>query len=91
VEKPPTRLSAAWTAVAAAVVLLIALIVFIGQNTQQSSVNFLGAHAKAPTSVVLLIAAVTGAVIVITVGMGRILQLRRSASCAAPMDIRPPT
>jgi uncharacterized integral membrane protein len=33
VEKPPTRLSAAWTAVAAAVVLLIALIVFIGQNT----------------------------------------------------------
>ena len=75
----PTRLSATWTAVVAAAVVLVALVIFIGQNSQQSSVNFLGAHGKAPTSVVLLIAALAGAAIVIIVGIARILQLRRSA------------
>lgn len=83
VSAAPTRLSAAWTAVVIAVVILVALVVFIAQNTQQSSVNFLGAHGRAPTSVVLLIAAVAGALIVIVVGTARILQLRRGARRAA--------
>jgi uncharacterized integral membrane protein len=74
-----TRLSASWTAVVAAAIVLIALVIFIGQNTQQSTVNFLGAHGKAPTAVVLLIAALAGAVIVIAVGIARILQLRKTA------------
>jgi uncharacterized integral membrane protein len=77
-----TRLSASWTAVVAAAIVLIALVIFIGQNTQQSSVNFLGAHGKAPTAVVLLIAALAGAVIVIAVGVARILQLRKTAKQA---------
>jgi uncharacterized integral membrane protein len=77
VERTPTRLSATWTAVVVAVVMLVALVIFIAQNTQQSMVNFLGAHGKAPTSVVLLIAAIAGALIVIIVGIARILQLRR--------------
>jgi uncharacterized integral membrane protein len=81
-ERMPTRLSATWTAVVAAVVILVALVIFIAQNTQQSMVNFLGAHGKAPTSVVLLIAAVAGALIVIIVGIARILQLRRIAKLA---------
>jgi uncharacterized integral membrane protein len=85
-DAPPhsssTRLSATWTAVVAAAVVLIALVIFIGQNTQQSSVNFLGVHGKAPTSVVLLIAALAGAAIVIIVGIARILQLRRNAKQA---------
>jgi uncharacterized integral membrane protein len=79
VHRSPTRLSATWTAVVAAAVVLVALVIFIGQNTQQSSVNFLGAHGKAPTSVVLLVAATAGALIVIIVGIARILQLRRVA------------
>jgi uncharacterized integral membrane protein len=81
-ERTPTRLSATWTAVVVAAVILVALVIFIGQNTQQSSVNFLGAHGKAPTSVVLLIAATAGALIVVIVGIGRILQLRRVAKHA---------
>jgi len=68
--------------VVVAAVILVALVIFIGQNTQQSSVNFLGAHGKAPTSVVLLIAATAGALIVVIVGIGRILQLRRVAKHA---------
>ena len=82
IHRSPTRLSATWTAVVAAAVVLIALIIFIGQNTQQSSVNFLGAHGKAPTSVVLLIAATAGTLIVIIVGIARIIQLQHVAKHA---------
>jgi uncharacterized integral membrane protein len=78
-----TRVSASWTAVVAAAFVLILLVIFIGQNTQQSTVKFLWAHGRAPTSVVLLIAAVAGALVVIIVGTARILQLRRTAKHAA--------
>jgi uncharacterized integral membrane protein len=79
----PTRVSASWTAVVAAAFVLILLVIFIAQNTQQSTVKFLWAHGKAPTSVVLLIAAVAGALVVIIVGIARIVQLRRAARRAA--------
>jgi uncharacterized integral membrane protein len=75
-----TRVSASWTAVVVAAFVLILLIIFIAQNTHRSSVNFLWLHGSAPTAVVLLIAAVAGALIVVTVAVARILQLRRSAS-----------
>jgi uncharacterized integral membrane protein len=60
--------------------VLILLVIFIAQNTQHSSVNFLWFHGRAPTAVVLLIAAIAGALVVITVAIARILQLRRAAS-----------
>jgi uncharacterized integral membrane protein len=75
----PTRISASWTAVVAAVVVLILLVIFVAENTQRSTVNFVGFHGHAPTAVVLLIAAIAGAVIVIIVGVARILQLRKAA------------
>lgn len=75
----PTRINASWTALVAAVLLLILLVIFIAENPQRSSVNFLGFHGHAPTAVVLLIAVIAGAVIVIIVGGARILQLRRAA------------
>jgi uncharacterized integral membrane protein len=63
-----------------AALVLVLLIIFIAQNTQHSSVNFLWLHGTAPTAVVLLIAAAAGALIVVTVDVARILQLRRAAS-----------
>jgi uncharacterized integral membrane protein len=75
-----TRVSASWTAVVVAAFVLVLLIIFIAQNTQHSSVNFLWLHGTAPTAVVLLIAAAAGALIVVTVAVARILQLRRAAS-----------
>ena len=83
-HRTPTRISASWTAVVAAVVILIVLVVFIGENTQASTVNFVGFHGRAPTAVVLLIAALSGAVIVLTVGLARILQLRHDARHSGP-------
>ena len=91
----PTRLSAIWTAVVVAVVVLIALIVFIAQNTQRTRINFLWAHGEGPTSVVMLIAAVAGAIIVLVAGGARIIQLRRmehrrsGASEASPASSDP--
>ena len=75
-----TRVSASWTAVVVAALVLVLSVIFIAQNTQRSSVNFFGLHGTAPTAVVLLIAAAAGAIIVVIVGVARILQLRRAAS-----------
>jgi uncharacterized integral membrane protein len=75
----PTRISASWTAVVAAVILLVVLVIFIAENTQRSTVNFVGFHGHAPTAVVLLISVIAGAVIVVIVGAARILQLRKVA------------
>jgi uncharacterized integral membrane protein len=80
----PTRISASWTAVVAAVVVLILLVIFIAENTQRSTVNFVGFHGHAPTAVALLVAAIAGAVIVIIVGVARILQLRKVAKHSEP-------
>jgi|GEM_PF-283400 len=79
VHSSSTRASASWTAVVIGVVILILLVIFVAQNTEQSSVTFLWLHGRAPTAVVLLIAAIAGAVIVIAVGVARILQLRKEA------------
>jgi uncharacterized integral membrane protein len=78
-----TRVSASWTAVVVAAFLLVLLIIFVAQNTQRSSVNFLWLHGTAPAAVVILIAAAVGALVVVIVGVARILQLRRAARTAS--------
>jgi len=75
----PTRTSAAWAAVVVATALAILLVIFVAENTQSATINFLGAHGHAPTSVTILVAAIVGAVLVLVVGIARILQLRRVA------------
>jgi len=87
-----TRLSATWTGVVAALIILVVLIVFIAENTQHSTVSFFGQHGSAPVAVLLLIAAVAGALIVVLVGAARLLQLRladRRARAAAGESARP--
>jgi uncharacterized integral membrane protein len=87
-----TRLSATWTGVVAALIILVVLIVFIAENTQHSTVSFFGQHGSAPVAVLLLIAAVAGALIVVLVGAARLLQLRladRRARAAAGGSARP--
>jgi len=77
--RTPTRASAGWTAVVIGLVVLILLVIFIAQNTQQASINFLGAHARWPTSAVILVAAAAGAAVAVVAGVARILELRRGA------------
>ena len=72
-----SRTSGAWLAVTLLAVLLLVLIVFVAQNTQDVEVSFLGWNGQAPLAVALLIAALVGIAIALVAGTLRILQLRR--------------
>lgn len=75
----PTRLSGAWTAAVVAIVLVVAMLIFILQNGREVPISFVSAHGHLPLGVALLFAAVIGALIVVGCGTARILQLRRVA------------
>ncbi len=71
-----TRIGGAWVAVAVAVVLGVALIDFIVQNTRSVRVEFFAANGQMPVAVALLGAALAGAFLVLAVGVARTTQLR---------------
>ena len=72
-----SRTSSAWFAVVALAALLLVLVIFIAQNTQDVEVSFLGWDGRAPLSVSLLVAALVGIVLAVVAGSLRILQLHR--------------
>jgi uncharacterized integral membrane protein len=74
-----TRISAAWVATAAALLLLVMLIVFILQNTARVEVHYLGLAGSLPLGMALLIASVGGGVVVAIAGIARVTQLRMKA------------
>jgi uncharacterized integral membrane protein len=74
-----TRLSRAWVVTAGALVLLVALIIFIAQNNEKVKIQFLGLHGQFSLALALLMAAVAGGLIVVGIGTARIIQLRRTA------------
>ncbi len=65
-----------WVAIAIAAILLIALIIFVAENSQKVTISFLGAHGRISLALAILIAAVAGVLIALLVGSARILQLR---------------
>ncbi len=71
-----TRISAAWAAVAFAVVLGAALVDFIVENTHSVHINFFSASGYIPMDVVVLVAALVGAFVVLGIGVSRTTQLR---------------
>jgi len=71
-----TRTGGAWTGLAAGAIVLIFLLIFILENTQQASIGYFGAHGHLPLGVALLLAAVGGALLVIIPGTGRILLIQ---------------
>ncbi len=75
---PRGRPKAAWTGVTVGVLVAILLIVFIAQNTRRVQLSFLGWDGDVSLAVALLVAAVSGAAIVLLVGTIRVTQLRRA-------------
>jgi uncharacterized integral membrane protein len=71
-----TRTSAAWLTTAIGVIVGVALIDFIAQNTRDVRIEFFWAHGQMPIAVALLAALVAGAIIVLAIGIGRVAQLR---------------
>ncbi|MFN8192656.1 MAG: lipopolysaccharide assembly protein LapA domain-containing protein [Nocardioidaceae bacterium] len=72
-----SRVSSAWFAVVGLAVILLLLVVFIAQNTQDVRISFLGWDGRAPLAVSLLVATVAGILLAVVAGSLRILQLRR--------------
>ena len=72
---PRTRTGNALLALSAATAALVALIVFMLQNTRGVEVNFLWMHGNAPLARALLIAGVGIAILAMSVGAARIGQL----------------
>jgi len=60
-------------------VVLVALIVFMLQNSTKVEVHFLGMSGTIPLGMALLIAAVGGGVLVAIAGVARVTQLRMNA------------
>ena len=59
--------------------ILILQLIFITQNMESSSLTFFGWHLSLPLGVAMLLAAIAGGLITVTVGTARIIQLRRAA------------
>jgi uncharacterized integral membrane protein len=76
---PATRASAAWTALAVGLALLVVIVVFILENLQDVKVTFFGIHWKIPLALDLLLAAALGGAVVFAAGALRMLQLRLHA------------
>lgn len=74
---PRTRAGATWVGICVGALVLVALIVFMLQNTQQVLVSFLGAQGSVPLALALLIAGVGVGIVALVVGTVRIGQLRR--------------
>jgi uncharacterized integral membrane protein len=72
----PTRTSMVWTMVGIGVILLVAILVFILQNSQRVHVRFLMVDGTLPLGVALLFGALLGALLVLVAGAARVLQLR---------------
>jgi uncharacterized integral membrane protein len=74
---PRTRVSAAFVGAVAGLLVLVLLLVFILENTESVTVNFLGASGRLGLGLALLVGAVAGALIVAILGVARIAQLRK--------------
>ncbi|HKE67117.1 MAG TPA: lipopolysaccharide assembly protein LapA domain-containing protein [Micromonosporaceae bacterium] len=78
-----TRAGSVWFAVILFAIVLLLLLIFILQNSQQVRISFFGAHGEVPQGVALLLAAVFGILLVALPGTARIIQLHRRHRAAA--------
>ena len=79
-----TRVSTAFAASCAGVLLLVLLLVFMLENTENVRIHFLGAGGHIALGLALLVAAVGGALLTGILGGARVLQLRHAARRRLP-------
>ncbi|MFI5783015.1 lipopolysaccharide assembly LapA domain-containing protein [Nocardia sp. NPDC051570] len=74
-----TRAGYTWTALVAAAILGIVLLIFILQNSDQVQTHLFFWDFTQPLGVTILLSVIAGALVMALVGGWRILQLRRAA------------
>jgi uncharacterized integral membrane protein len=75
---PGTRTGRVWVGVCAAALIIVALIIFMIQNTHTVQVTFLGLTGSTSLALMLLIAAIGGILLTLILGSARIFQLRHT-------------
>jgi uncharacterized integral membrane protein len=78
-----SRAGGIWVGLIASAIVLVALLVFILQNSQTVVIHFLGFAGHLSFAVALLIAAVCGLLLIAVTGTVRIIQLRRALKTTA--------
>lgn len=73
------RLGSAWVGLVMGALVTILLLIFIAQNTAATQVQYLGLNFSLPLGVLILFAAIAGALIMALFAGFRILQLRMRA------------
>ncbi|WP_330182838.1 lipopolysaccharide assembly protein LapA domain-containing protein [Nocardia sp. NBC_01503] len=89
-----TRAGSIWVSLTVGGLFLVALLIFVVQNTSSVRLGFLGWHFMLPVGVAILVAAVAGLLVMAVAGSIRIIQLRQAFSklnrkAAAPSQRRP--
>jgi uncharacterized integral membrane protein len=74
-----TKTAAAWWSLIVGLLILVLLLIFIGQNTDSTTIHFLGWNWNTPVAIAILVSAVCGAGITVLTGAARMFQLRRAA------------
>lgn len=74
-----TRTATLFVAVAAALVLALLMLVFVLQNGDRQQLEFLWFDFTLPAGAAMLLAAIVGGLIVASLGLGRVVQLRLAA------------
>lgn len=74
---PRTRAGSAWVGLGAATLIVVALVVFMLQNTGGVDIRFLWMTGRTSLGLVLLIAVLGSVLVTVALGTVRILQLRR--------------
>ena len=74
---PRTRAGSAWVGLGAAALIVVALVVFMVQNTKRVDVSFLWMTGRTSLGLILLIAVLAAVLLTVFLGTVRILQLRR--------------
>jgi uncharacterized integral membrane protein len=84
-----TRASAVWIALVVGVLVLIAILIFVAQNSAKVRINFLWMHGTLALGIALLISAILGILLAMAIGTVRMLELRRLAKRPQVVE-RPP-
>jgi len=79
-----TRAGALWTAVVVGVLVLVAILLFVVQNSEKVQIQFLFMNGTLSLGVALLVATLLGALLMLSIGTIRIFQLRRAARRQRP-------
>ncbi len=75
-----TRAGSLWVSLTVGGLFLVALLIFVVQNTTSVRLGFLGWHFMLPVGVAILVAAVAGLLVMAIAGSIRIIQLRQAFS-----------